>query len=67
MGMSGIDEMSMMLEAIDTVTQATSLPLCIDTSYPDIMEAALRRYPGRALINSISAESDRCDRMLEIP
>ena len=66
MGMSGIDEMSMMLEAIDTVTQATSLPLCIDTSYPDIMEAALRRYPGRALINSISAESDRCDRMLSV-
>lgn len=66
MGMSGVDEKAMMLEAIDTVTQATSLPLCIDTSYPDIMEAALRRYPGRALINSISAESDRCDRMLQI-
>ena len=66
MGMSGVDEKAMMLEAIDTVTQTTSLPLCIDTSYPDIMEAALRRYPGRALINSISAESDRCDRMLKI-
>ena len=65
MGMSGVDEKEMMLKAIDTVTQASSLPLCIDTSYPEIMEAALRRYPGRALINSISAESDRCDRMLE--
>ncbi len=66
MGMSGIDEKEMMLEAIDTVTQVTTLPLCIDTSYPEVMEAALRRYPGRALINSISAESDRTDRMLEI-
>ncbi|MBO5551904.1 MAG: homocysteine S-methyltransferase family protein, partial [Lachnospiraceae bacterium] len=66
MGMSGVDEKEMMLKAIDVVTQAASLPLCIDTSYPEIMEAALRRYPGRALINSISAESDRCDRMLEI-
>ncbi|MBQ9361261.1 MAG: homocysteine S-methyltransferase family protein [Lachnospiraceae bacterium] len=66
MGMSGVDEKELMLAAIDTVTQTTSLPLCIDTSNPDIMEAALRRYPGRALINSISAESDRCDRMLEI-
>ena len=65
MGMSGVDEKEIMLRAIDTVTQVTSLPLCIDTSYPEIMEAALRRYPGRALINSISAESDRCDRMLE--
>ncbi len=66
MGMSGIDEKSTMLKAIEVVTQASSLPLCIDTSYPEVMEAALRRYPGRALINSISAESDRCDRMLEI-
>lgn len=66
MGMSGVDERAMMLKAIETVTMATTLPLCIDTSYPEIMEAALRVYPGRALINSISAESDRCDRMLEI-
>lgn len=66
MGMSGIDEKEMMLKAISTVTQVSSLPLCIDTSYPEVMEAALRCYPGRALINSISAESDRCDRMLEI-
>ncbi|MCR5774087.1 MAG: homocysteine S-methyltransferase family protein [Lachnospiraceae bacterium] len=66
MGMSGVDEKALMLKAVDTVTQASSLPLCIDTSYPEVMEAALRRYPGRALINSISAESDRCDRMLGI-
>ncbi len=66
MGMSGIDEKDMMLRAIDTVTQVSSLPLCIDTSYPEVMEAALRHYPGRALINSISAESDRTDRMLSI-
>ncbi|MBQ7583703.1 MAG: homocysteine S-methyltransferase family protein [Lachnospiraceae bacterium] len=66
MGMSGIDEKETMLKAIDIVTQASSLPLCIDTSYPEVMEAALRHYPGRALINSISAESDRTDRMLEI-
>lgn len=66
MGMSGVDERALMLKAIETVTMATTLPLCIDTSYPEIMEAALRIYPGRALINSISAESDRCDRMLKI-
>ena len=65
MGMSGADEKELMLSAINAVTQASSLPLCIDTSYPEIMEAALRKYPGRALMNSISAESGRCDRMLE--
>lgn len=66
MGMSGADEKTLMLKAISVVTQTTRLPLCIDTSYPEIMEAALRNYPGRALMNSISAESDRCDRMLEV-
>lgn len=65
MGMSGVDEKEMMLKAINVVTQASSLPLCLDTSYPEIMEAALRAYPGRALMNSVSAESGRCDRMLK--
>ncbi len=66
MGMSGIDEKEMMLEALKKVTMVSSLPLCIDTSFPEVMEEALRNYPGRALMNSVSAESDRCDRMLSI-
>ncbi len=66
MGMSGVDEKALMLDAIDQVTMQTDLPLSIDTSYPEVMEAALRRYPGRALMNSVSAESGRCERMLEI-
>ncbi|MBO4374319.1 MAG: homocysteine S-methyltransferase family protein [Lachnospiraceae bacterium] len=66
MGMGGIDEKEMMKKALDIVTQEASLPLCIDTSFPEVMETALRRYPGRALMNSISAESDRCDKMLAI-
>lgn len=56
MGMSGIDEKAMMLQAIETVGGVTSLPLSIDSSHVDVLEAALRRYPGRALINSISEE-----------
>ena len=51
MGMNGIDEKEMMLEAIEEVTMTTSLPLCFDSSHVDIIEAALRRYPGRALIH----------------
>ncbi len=56
MGMSGIDEKAMMLRAIETVSGVTNLPLSIDSSHVDVLEAALRRYPGRALINSISGE-----------
>ncbi len=66
MGTNGIDEKEMMLRAIDEVTFSSDLPLCIDTSYPEVMEAALRRYPGRALVNSISGEEERMEVMLPI-
>lgn len=56
MGMSGIDEKAMMLKAVETVSGVTNLPLSIDSSHVDVLEEALRRYPGRALINSISGE-----------
>ena len=65
-GMSGIDEKDMMLKVLEEVTMATSLPLSLDSSHVDVLEAALRRYPGRALINSISAESEKLDKLLPI-
>lgn len=66
MGTNGIDEKAMMLEAIYEVTTTVDLPLCIDTSYVDVMEAALRIYPGRALINSISCEPEKMEKLLPI-
>ncbi|SKB72626.1 5-methyltetrahydrofolate--homocysteine methyltransferase [Lachnospiraceae bacterium] len=65
-GMSGVDEKALMIRAIDEVTQIVKLPLAIDTSHVDIMEAALRRYPGRALMNSISLETAKCEPMLHL-
>lgn len=59
MGMNGIDEKEMMLKSIYEVTGITSLPLCIDSSFIEVLEAALRIYPGRALINSVSLESKK--------
>lgn len=66
MGMSGIDEKAMMLKAMETVSGVTSLPLSIDSSHVDVLEAALRRYPGRALINSISGEQAKQDALLSL-
>lgn len=66
MGMSGIDEKAMMLTAVETVSGVTSLPLSIDSSHVEVLEAALRRYPGRALINSISGEQAKCDALLSL-
>lgn len=66
MGMNGIDEKEMMKQVIYEVSSTVDCPLCIDTSYVDVMEAALRIYPGRALINSISLETEKITRMLPI-
>lgn len=66
MGMSGVDEKELMLNAIETVTGITSLPLSLDSSYVEVLEAALRRYPGRALINSISYETAKFEALLPI-
>ena len=66
MGTNGIDEKEMMLKAISKVTMVSSLPLCIDTSYVEVMEAALRAYPGRALINSISLETEKIEKLLPL-
>ncbi len=66
MGMSGIDEKEMMLRAIETVSGVTNLPLSLDSSHVDVLEAALRRYPGRALINSISYEKVKFDNLLPL-
>lgn len=66
MGMNGINEKQMLLDAVYEVTAAVDCPLCIDSSYTDIIEAALRIYPGRALINSISMEKEKMNRLLPI-
>ncbi len=65
-GMGGIDEKEMMLSVLEEVTSITDLPLCIDTSSPEVMEAALRIYPGRALMNSISLEKGKAEKFLPL-
>ncbi len=66
MGMNGIDEKAMMLEVVQEVASIVDCPLCIDSSHVDIIEAALRIYPGRALINSISLESEKFEKLIPI-
>lgn len=65
-GMNGIDEKETMLEAVYALAGTVDCPLCIDSSHVDIIEAALRIYPGRALINSISYEKEKFQKLLLI-
>lgn len=66
MGMSGIDEKEKMLKALEEISTVSNLPLSLDSSHIDVLEAALRRYPGRALVNSVSYETEKFEKLLPI-
>lgn len=65
-GAGGIDEKVTLKNIINLLAVATELPLVIDSFNIEAIEEALRRYPGRALINSLSAEKKRFKKLLAI-
>lgn len=65
-GMSGINEKAMMLRVLEEVQMVTNLPLSLDSSHVEVLEAALRYYPGRALVNSVSLETEKIEKLLPI-
>ena len=66
MGVGGIDQQKIMAQAVREISQITDAPLAIDTSDEKALEAGLRIYPGRALINSVSFEPDRIKNFLPL-
>lgn len=66
MGVAGIDQAAAMQRAITEISQLTDAPLAIDTTDPAALEAGLRAYPGRALINSVSAEAERLEKFIPL-
>lgn len=65
-GLPGIDEAEMLSSAVREIQGVTALPLCIDTANPVAMERALRRYNGKALINSVSGKRESLDAILPL-
>ncbi len=59
MGVPLTDEPELLKKAIKLVQSLTDLPICIDSSVLEALEAGLSVYQGRALVNSITAEDDR--------
>jgi 5-methyltetrahydrofolate--homocysteine methyltransferase len=59
MGVPLTDEPALLKKAIRLVQSLTDLPICIDSSVVEAIEAGLSVYEGRALVNSITAEDER--------
>jgi 5-methyltetrahydrofolate--homocysteine methyltransferase len=66
MGVPLTDEADLMRQAIKMVQELTDLPICIDSSVLEALEAGLQTYQGRALVNSTTGEDDRLDHILPL-
>lgn len=65
-GVPGTDEPALLVAAIKAVAEVTDVPICIDSSVIEALEAALAVYEGKALVNSVTAEDERMDRILPV-
>lgn len=65
-GIPGADEPALLRGAVLAVLEVVQVPLCLDTANPDALEAALKVYPGKALINSTTAEPHMMERVFPL-
>src|SRR5215469_424413 len=66
MGAPLCDEAELMTRAIGLVQSRCDLPLCLDSSIVEVLEAGLAVYQGKALVNSVTAEDDRLAAILPL-
>ena len=65
-GVPGADEPVLMEKVLRTVLEVTDVPLCIDTADSEALEAALKIYEGKALVNSVNGEEESLARVLPL-
>jgi 5-methyltetrahydrofolate--homocysteine methyltransferase len=66
MGVPLADEAALLSQAIQLVQEHTDLPICIDSSVVEALEAGLAAYEGKALVNSVTCEEERLERVLPL-
>ncbi|MFM8773586.1 MAG: dihydropteroate synthase [Actinomycetota bacterium] len=66
MGAPLVDEAKLLGEAVTLVQSMTDVPLCIDSSVVEALEAGLAAYQGKALVNSVTMERDRIELILPL-
>jgi 5-methyltetrahydrofolate--homocysteine methyltransferase len=66
MGTPLADETELMVTAVKLIQGVCDLPLCLDSSIVEVLEAGLAAYEGKALVNSVTAEDERLDAILPL-
>jgi 5-methyltetrahydrofolate--homocysteine methyltransferase len=65
-GIPLVDEAELLAAMIRAAQEAVDVPLCIDSSVIEALEAGLGAYEGRALVNSVTAEDERLEEILPL-
>lgn len=65
-GVPGADEVALLPQVMQEVISVVDVPLCIDTANPEALEAALKIYDGKALINSVNGEEKSLESVLPL-
>ncbi|MBR5521532.1 MAG: homocysteine S-methyltransferase family protein [Oscillospiraceae bacterium] len=65
-GHLGIDEKEMMIQVVKKIQSVCNLPLQIDSSSPEVIEAGLRVCNGKAIVNSVNGEKEKLDAILPL-
>src|SRR5881296_745488 len=65
-GIPAVDEPALLVAAMKAVAEVTDAPICIDSSVIEALEAGLAAYEGKALVNSVTAEEERMERILPL-
>jgi 5-methyltetrahydrofolate--homocysteine methyltransferase len=65
-GIPLVDEAELLQQMLRTVQDACDLPICIDSSVIEALEAGLAVYEGKALVNSVTGEDDRLEEILPL-
>jgi 5-methyltetrahydrofolate--homocysteine methyltransferase len=65
-GIPLVDEAELLAQMLRKVQDTVDVPICIDSSVIEALEAGLAAYEGRALVNSVTAEDDRLEQVLPL-
>lgn len=65
-GLPEIDELSMMVKAVKSIQSVVTLPLQIDSAMPEVIEAAVRVYNGKPIINSVNGKEEIMEQVFPI-
>ena len=65
-GSPDVDEVSLLPQAVQAVMDTVDVPLCLDSTNPQALEAALKTYRGKPIVNSVNGEENSLEKILPL-